>query len=132
MKGLKIILWISAIGCLFGFIYAILPWQIMIHWMETTGIQPPGNEPATIYMFRLGFMAYGVLGIYLGILARNPLKYGAMLPLAAFFLVCYGSFRLAGGILYEYPIWHYIGDFIVDIVFGIVILILRKRALKSS
>ena len=132
MKALKIILWISAIGSLSGFITAFLPWHIIMDWMILTGIKPPGNEPATIYMFRLGFMAYGMIGIFLLVLAKNPLKYEAMLPLAAGFLICYALFRLVGGILYKYPIWHYIGDFIVGIVFGIFILVLRKRVLKNA
>lgn len=132
MKGLKIILWISAIGSLSGFVTAILPWHIITGWIALSGIHAPGNEPATIYMFRLGFMAYGMMGIFFAVLARNPLKYGAMLPLAACFLFCYALFRLVGGILYQYPVWHYIGDFIVGIVFGILILILRNRALKST
>ena len=131
MKGLKIILWISAIGSLSGFITSILPWHIITDWMTLTGIQPPGNEPATIYMFRLCFMAYGMIGVFLLVLARNPLKYGGMLPLAACFLIFYALFRLVCGILYQYPVWHYIGDFIVGIVFGISIFIFRKKALKS-
>jgi len=132
MKVLKVILWISAIGSsLSGFVSAVLPWQMITGWIASSGIQPPGNEPATIYMFRLGFMAYGMMGVFFGILATNPLKYGVMLPFAACFLICYSLFRLVGGLLYQYPVWHYIGDFIIGIVFGILILILRKRALKS-
>jgi hypothetical protein len=133
VKALKIILWISAIGSsLSGFVTAILPWHVITGFIASSGVQPPGDEPSTIYMFRLGFMAYGMMGVFFGILARNPLKYGVMLPFAACFLVCYSLFRLVGGILYQYPIWHYMGDVITGIVFGVLILILRKRALKSS
>ena len=133
MKALKVILWISAIGSgLSGFASAFLPWHIITGWIASSGVQPPGNESATIYMFRLGFMAYGMMGVFFGILATNPLKYGVMLPFAACFLICYALFRFVGGIAYQYPVGHYLGDFITGILFGVLILILRKRALKSK
>ena len=132
MKTLKIILWVSAIGCLSGFINVIIPWPLITDWMLFTGVEPIGNEPASIYMFRLGFMAYGMMGIFFAILAKNPLKYGAMLPLSACFLIGYGLLRLVGGIIYQFPVWHYIGDFIVSIAFGVSIFVFRSRALNNA
>ena len=132
MKILKIILWISAIGCLSGFINVLIPWPLITDWMLFTGVEPIGNEPASIYMFRLGFMAYSMMGIFFAILAKNPLKYGAMLPLAACFLIGYGLLRLTFGIIYQFPVWHYIGDFIVSIAFGASIFVLRRKALSKK
>jgi hypothetical protein len=132
MKALKIILWFAAIsGGLSGFINAFLPWHLINEWMIYTETPTLGNEPATIYMYRLGFMAYGMFGVFLGILALNPLKYGAMLPFAASFLFCYASFRLVGGILYQYPIEKYVPDFVICFLLGSLILFLRKRVLKT-
>ena len=130
MKTLKIILWFIAIcAILSGFFNAILPWHIINDWMTITGSPNLGNEPATIYMYRICFMAYGMIGVFFGILARNPLRYGAMLPFAASFLLCYASFRLIGGVLYQYPIGLYIGDVVLNILLGFLILFLRKRIL---
>ncbi len=132
MKILKIILWISAIGCLSGFINVIMPWPLITKWMLFTGVEPIGNDPASKYMFRLGFMAYGMIGLFFIILAKNPIKYSTMLPLAACFLIGYGLLRLTFGIIYQFPVWHYIGDFIVSIAFGASIFVLRSRALNNA
>jgi uncharacterized membrane protein YjjP (DUF1212 family) len=72
---------------------------------------------------------FGMIGIFFTILARNPLKYGAMLLLAAYGLLCYGVFCLAGGIRYGLPVWAYYGDVVFGIVAGILLLVFRKKAL---
>ncbi len=100
MKGLKIILWICAIGCLLGFIFAVFPWRAITALFNWVGLQPPVAEPITVFMFRLCLAIFGMIGIFFVILARNPLKYGAMLLLAAYGLLFYGVFNLVGGIRY--------------------------------
>ena len=105
MKGLKIILWIAAICCLSGFAVAALPWPTvtaLFRWFE---IEPPAAEPVTAFVFRLASAMFGMIGIFFLILARNPLKYGAMLLLAAYGLVAYGVFCLLGGIRYAFPVY---------------------------
>jgi len=73
-----------------------------------------------------------MIGIFFVILARNPLKYGAMLPLAAYGLLCYGVFCLVGGIRYGLPVWTYSGDVIFGVVAGVLILVLRKKAMRAN
>ena len=132
MKGLKIILWICAIGCLLSFIVAVLPWQTITALFNWAGIEPPFAEAITVFMFRLSLVIFGLIGIFFAILARNPLKYGAMLPLATYGLMVYGIFSLAAGIRYELPVWTYSGDVIFGIVAGLLLLILRKKAIQTK
>jgi hypothetical protein len=73
-----------------------------------------------------------MIGIFFVILARNPLKYGAMLPLAAYGLVCYGIFCLVGGIRYGLPVWTYSGDVIFGVAAGVLILVLRKKTMRAN
>lgn len=132
MKGLKIILWICAISCLLGFIFAALPWRAttaLFHWFR---VQPPTAQPITVYIFRLCLAMSGMIGIFFVILARNPLKYGAMLLLAAYGLLCFGVFCLVGGIRYGLPVWTYSGDVIFGVVAGVLLLIFRKRAMQTN
>jgi hypothetical protein len=96
------------------------------------GLLLKGKNEDKYNLERAGFMAYGMIGVFFGILARNPLKYGGMLPFAALFLFCYASFRLTGGILYQYPIGLYIGDVVLCILIGFLILFLRTRILRNS
>jgi len=132
MKGLKIILWICGICCLPGFIAAALPWPVITALFQWVGVQPPTAEPITVYIIRLCSAIAGMIGIFFVILARNPLKYGAMLPLAAYGLLCYGVFCLVGGIRYGLPVWTYSGDVIFGVVAGVLILVLRKKAMRAN
>jgi uncharacterized membrane protein YjjP (DUF1212 family) len=75
---------------------------------------------------------FGLIGIFFLILARNPLKYGAMLLLAAYGLLCFAVFCLAGGIRYGLPVWIYSGDVIFGAVAGSLLLIFRKKAMQTK
>ncbi len=132
MKGLKIILWICAICCLLAFIFAALPWGAITALCRWGGIEPPTAEPITVFMFRLAEVLFGMIGIFFVILARNPLKYGAMLLLAAYGLLCYGVFSLVGGMRYGLPVWTYSGDVIFGVVAGVLLLIFRKKAMQTN
>ena len=131
MKVLKIILWICAIFCLLGFIFAAFPWRAITAWFNWVGYQPPAAEPITVFMFRLCMAIFGMIGIFFVILARNPLKYGAMLLLATYGLLFYGVFSLVGGIRYVLPVWMYAGDVIFAVIAGVLILIFRKKAIQE-
>jgi hypothetical protein len=132
MKILKIILWICAIFCLLGFIFAPFPWRTITAWFNWVGYQPPAAEPITVFMFRLCLALFGVIGIFFAILACNPLKYGAMLLLAAYGLMCYGVISLLGGIRYVLPVWMYAGDVIFGVIAGVLIIIFRKKAIQAN
>ncbi len=132
MKGLKIILWITAICCLLGFVLAALPWKAITAICDWAGIQTPIALPLTVFMYRLCSAIFGIIGIFFVILARNPLKYGGMLLLAAYGLVGYGIFSLVAGIRYELPVWTYSGDVIFGVVAGVLLLIFRKKAMQTN
>jgi hypothetical protein len=132
MKGLKIVLWICAICCLLGFIITALPWQVITALYHWKGIQPPTAEPTNVLIFRLCGVISGMIGIFFVILARNPLNYGAMLLLASYGLLGFGLFCLLGGIRYGLPVLVYSKKFILFVVLGILILIFRKKAMRSN
>ena len=83
MKELKIILWITAIGCLLDSVLAALPWKAITAFCDWAGIQTPIALPFTVFMYRLCSVLFGILGIFFVILARNPLQYGGMLLLVS-------------------------------------------------
>lgn len=128
MKGLKVVLWICAIGCLLGFVFAALPWRVTVAWFQWTGAEPPTPDAITVYAFRLFMAVSGIIGIFFIILARDPLKYGAMVQFAAYGLLSYGVFCLVGGIKYPIPLGTYIGDVIFGVVAGLLLLIFRRKA----
>jgi len=127
MKAAKILLWICGIGLLMGFVMAVMPWHPLMAWWEMFGINTPNAHPVTVFMFRVCFTLFGMIGIFFIILARNPLAYGPMLPLAAYGLVFWGLISLGGGIRYGLPVWTYVGDCVFGIGAGIYLIIFRKR-----
>jgi len=110
MKGLKIVLWICAIYCFTGIIPAALPWNTIVALFNWVGIPPPTTEAINVFIFRLGSAIFGLIGTFLVILARNPLKYGVMLLLAAYGLMLFGVLVLIGGIRYELPVLAYFSE----------------------
>ena len=132
MKGLKIILWITGICCLPGFVFAALPWRVVTASCDWAGIQAPVALPITVLVYRLCCAMCGAIGVFFVILARNPLKYGRMLLLAAYGLAGYGILSLVGGIRYGLPAWTYSGDVIFGVVAGVLLLIFRKRAMQTN
>jgi len=132
MKGLKIILWICAISFLGAFILAPLPWRAIIAWIQWIGIQPPAAAPITVFMIRISLAMFGMIGIFFVILAKNPLKYGAMLPLSAYGLLCSGVLSLVLGLRYGLPVWIYSNDVIFGLAAGVLILVFQKKAIQTN
>ena len=132
MKGLRVVLWICAVSCLACFILAALPWRAMSAWFLWAGVEPPSTEPFNVFMIRLFLAIVGMKGIFFAILAQNPLKYGAMLLLAGYGLLCYGVFCFVGSIRYAFPVRVYAVDVFFGVVAGLLILILRKRAISAN
>jgi hypothetical protein len=131
MKVLKTALWFGAIYCLVESICVFLPWWAITAYFDFYGFQVPAAEPINVFMIRLLSALFGMIGIFFIILSQNPLKYGAMLLLAAYGLLCLGVFYFLYGILYGLPISIY-ADIIYVVAAGILILIFRKRALRNS
>jgi hypothetical protein len=132
MEGLKTVLWVCAVGFLLNFIFAALPWQAMTAWANVFGFQMPAAEPFHVFTFRLCLATYGMIGVFFVILARNPLKYGGMLLLAAYGLLCLGVLSLVGGIRYSLPPIIYVGDIIFCFITGALILLFRKEAIRVN
>jgi hypothetical protein len=131
-KGLKNTLWVCAIGFLLNFIFAALPWKAMTAWANVFGVQMPVAEPWTVFAVRILFTTYGMIGAFFVILARNPLKYGEMLLLAAYGLLLLGILVLIGSIWYALPFITYFFDVIFCFITGVLILIFRREAIQAN
>jgi hypothetical protein len=138
MKGLKITLWVCAISFLMGFIAAALPWQVLTSWCNQNGVLITTSEPLIVFLARISLMIFGMIGVFFIILARNPLKYGEMLPLAGYGLLLLGVLILIGSILYILPnalpiitITTLLKVFFY-FVLGALILLFRKGAIQVN
>jgi len=129
MKGLKIVLWILGVGMLLSFPFLLVPWRFMAAWCARMGVEIALAAPVAAYMTRGLLVCCGLIGVFFVILAKDPLRYGPMLPLAGYGLVLTGLVCLAGGIRYKLPVIMFAGDVIFCIVAGLLILLFRTRAL---
>jgi len=128
MKGLKITIWTCAIAFLLEFIFVLLPWKMIASVFYLVSVRPPVAYPVTVFLSRLSLAMMGAIGVFLLILAFNPLKYGAMLSLACYGLLCWGAFWFFGGVQYGLPLMAYFLDTILGIGGGTFILIFWKKA----
>ena len=128
MKVIKIILWIFAILCLAGFILAVLPWYMIDGLFRWFVVESPTAEPVTMLMFRVASVLYGMIGIFFLLLAKNPLGYGSMFPLAAYGLMVYGVVCFIGGMGFGLPACIYLSESIFCVAAGVLLLIFRKKA----
>ncbi len=138
MKGLKITLWICAIHFLLSFFFLPLPWRAIIAWFNQYGVQISTSDPWTIFWLRLLLTTFGMIGVFFVILARNPLKYGEMLLLAAYGLLLLGVVVFIGSMLYVVPnelpiiITATIGKVFFYFILGVLILSFRKGAMQAN
>jgi len=132
MKGLKIALWVTAIGCLTSVPFIFLPWAVVESIGSWFGVESFLGEPIAIYFFKVVFGVFGLIGVFFIILARNPLKYGSMLNLGAFGLILFGLMAFIFGLSIGLPLIVYLGDGLSGLVLGLAILIFSFKASTGS
>jgi len=134
MRGLKICLWIAGILCLLSVVGMFLPLSAFEKIAKFFGgesfhqevVQIP-DSPLVEYVIRVGSATYVAVGVYLIILALNPMKYPVLIPftgLAAVFLgvVC----GITGLVAAMPPLW-FLGDSLSCLVPGILILVFWQK-----
>jgi len=131
MKGLKVILWICGIAFLLSFVFLFVPWRFMVAWCGRMGVEVSVTEPVAAYVTRVILVCCGLIGVFFVILAKDPLRYGPMLPLAGNGLVLAGLACLAWGMRYRLPFIMFGFDTIFCIVTGVLILLFRGRAARG-
>lgn len=127
MKSLKIALWIPAIGCLMAVPFIFLPWSVVESISAWFAAEPLPTTPIAVYYFKVVFGIFGLIGVFFVMLARDPLKHGEMLNLAAFGLMTYGLLALIVGFFNGISAAVYIADGLSGTLLGVVILFLSTR-----
>jgi hypothetical protein len=127
MRSLKIFLWIAAIGCLLSGFGTFLPISMLESFVKVLGVQAFPDSPLFVYVVRVVSAMAVATGVYLIILALDPMKYPMLIPftgLASVFLglVC-GITGLAVGMS---PLW-FLGDTLSCVIVGVLILASWKQ-----
>ena len=125
MRALKICLWIAGILCLlsvFGMFLPISAWESIAKYFGIESLHLP-DSPLVEYAVRLMSATYVVVGVYLVILALNPVKYGVIVPFTGIAAVFLGAVCAITGLAVGMPVLWFLGDSIPCVVLGILIII---------
>ena len=129
--SLKVALWITAIYCLIAVPLIFLPWSVLDAITSFGGRDPIPDVPVVIYYIKVACGNRGFIGIFFIFLARNPLSYGPMVYLGAYFLIAIGLLALVLGFTIDVSPIVYIKDVAILLILGIIILTLSSKCKKS-
>lgn len=127
MKALKVVLVVMGVLCLLSAPGLILPWSSLVGWAELMGVQAPPDYPLVVYCVRMGSLASGLIGIFLLVLATDPLRYRPMLVLTVYGCFAVAVVALVTGRLTQMPPLWYLGDAVGSAVAGVLILAFWPR-----
>ena len=133
MRALKICLWIAGVLCLlsvFGMFLPISVWQSIAKVFGVQLVLP--DSPLVEYAVRLISATYVAVGVYLVILALNPMKYGIMVPFTGLAAVFLGVVCGITGLVVGMPVLWFLGDSIPCVILGILILVFWQQAKQTS
>jgi hypothetical protein len=131
MRGLKICLWIAGIASLASVVGLVLPLSAWEGITEAFGIDALPDSPAFLYVARLLSAMWAATGVFLIILALDPLKYGVLVPFTGLSAICLGAVCGIAGSVAAIPTWWYLGDALSCLVFGTLMLMFWRWAKRA-
>lgn len=132
MKSLKLVLWICGIGFLTALPFMALPWGAVESVYRWLGEEPIPPVHTAVYVYRIACGMVGLIGIYLIILARNPLRYGPLLVLTGCGAIALGLLCLVVGLTSSMSPLIWFGDAVCGFVAGVLVLVLSWKAFRSQ
>jgi len=96
------------------------------------GLETLPDSPHVMYAIRLLSAMAVAAGVYLIILALDPIKYGVMVPFTGVAAVFLGVVCWIAGPAAEMPVLWYLGDSVSCIVLGVLIIVFWHKIKKSS
>ncbi|UCD52225.1 MAG: hypothetical protein JSW27_06210 [Phycisphaerales bacterium] len=132
MRGLKICLWIAGIGCLASVVGLVLPLSAWERITAAFGIDSLPDSPEFMYVARLLSAMSAATGVFLIILALDPLKYGVIVPFTGVSAICLGVLCGVAGSATTMPAWWYLGDALSCLVLGALMLLFWRQAKQAA
>jgi len=130
MRALKICLWIAGVLCLlcvFGMFLPVATWESIVKFFGIESLDLT-DSPLIEYAVRLMSATYVAVGVYLIILALNPMKYGIMVPFTGLAAVFLGGACAITGLVVAMPVLWFLGDSIFCTILGVLILVFWQQA----
>ena len=131
MCGLKICLWVAGILCLlsvFGVFLPVSAWESFIGFF---GLELLPDSPLFDYVVRVMSATFVGVGVFFLILAKDPMKYGIMVPFTVLAAVVLGVICGITGFAVKMPNLWFLGDALSCLVLGVLILVFWRQATNS-
>ena len=128
MRGLKICLWVAGLACLLSIVGVVLPMSCWERIAGFFGAELLPDSQLFEYMVRLMSATYVGVGVFFVILARDPVKYGVMVPFAGYAAVLLGLTCAVTGLAIGMPVLWFLGDSAGSLVLGVLILTFWQKA----
>ena len=129
MCGLKSCLWIAGTLCLlslFGIFLPISALESITKFFGVESFQFP-DTPMVKYVLRVVLAMDTLTGVYLIILALNPLKYPALIPFTGLAAIFIGLVCGITGYATAIPRFWFMGDAVGCLLVGILILVFWQK-----
>lgn len=133
MCGLKICLWVAGVLCVFsaaGMLVPVSTWESVAEFFGAEELFDL-DTPVAEYMVRLMLATYTAIGVFLIILAMDPLKYGVMVPFTGVAALVLGLICAVTGLLVGMPAKWFLSDSVPCVVLGVAILGFWQKAVKK-
>lgn len=128
MRALKVCLWVIGVLCLIALVGLVLPMATLGSMAGAFGNATLPKAPVVTYMVRTVSATFVAVGVFFILLARDPMRYGVMVPFAGVAAVALGVVCGIAGAATGIPLLWYLGDCVSCLVAGALVLILWRRA----
>ena len=129
MKVLRVLLWINAGLFFLAIPFMVLPWDSINAFIAWFGVEPLPAVPVLMYLVRMmcGLSALG--GVFFVLLARDPVRYAAMVWLVAWGLLVLGILAVVLGLAISLEPIIFMSDAAFCIDMGLVLAVLAAHHL---
>ena len=130
MRGLKICLWVAGVLFLLGAAGIFLPDPAWVSIVEFFGGESSdlAYSPLSEYLLRVALAMSFLMGVYLVVLALQPMKYPVLIPFTGLALLFLGLACGVSGVLAAMPVLWFMGDSLSCLVLGVLILLFWQKA----
>lgn len=132
LQILRLLLFCGGFGFFISIFGVFIPWSAVAEQLEGLGAEKLPADPMLNYWLRMQAGANTFVGLFLFVIALNPLKYRNVLPFVWILLVGEGCILLIWGLLLGLSPLPFVVDSLFCLIIGIGILlssqIVRKQA----
>ena len=126
---LRLLLLGAGLGWGLTVVGVFLPWDFAVDHLEKFGGSGPiPDDPMLNYWLRMAAGAFGIVGVFFLIAARNPGRYANILPLLGYLSLFEGGVLLVYGLMLKLTWFPFVVDLAIAFIPGVGILLCKGAA----